>query len=397
MRIFARNTTSELAHEFYFKRARIVRSLGLLKETVASLEAYLNKAGKEGARYFDALKLLDRAEEQMRKAEAERKRIEAERRRVEALRRENTDQAKRQIEAASVALARDPLRSGGYAPEMVTVQKGRFQYEFTWHYGDSYFKRINPWKSFDKPFAISKHEITRGEFKRFTKATGYRPDSERLGCRGSGRDYSKGSWKRLYFVQTDSHPVVCVNRREAIAYAKWLSRETGQSYRLPTAIEWEYAARAGSQWSMLDLDSEKVTNRKGGYTLTDILEYWKAQGWTNHCGQANLRKDRRDNCLDGVENTAPVGSFLPNRIGLHDMIGNVQEWVSTCIELREDWHPEKKSDAIENCKRDMTRGDGYIDPGVGSSYKDWDAVGSDYENSFGRNSSFVGFRVVKDF
>ena len=79
------------------------------------------------------------------------------------------------------------------------------------------------------------------------------------------------------------------------------------------------------------------------------------------------------------------------------MIGNVNEWVSTCFEFREDWHPEKRSDAIDNCKWDMTRGDGYFYSGVRSSYKDWDAVGSDYENKLGRNLARVGFRVAKDY
>ena len=45
----------ELAHEYYFKQARIARSLGLLKETIAALQTYLNKAAKEGPRYLDAL------------------------------------------------------------------------------------------------------------------------------------------------------------------------------------------------------------------------------------------------------------------------------------------------------------------------------------------------------
>ena len=124
------------------------------------------------------------------------------------------------------------------------------------------------------------------------------------------------SWKRLRFFQTDSHPVVCVSRRDAMAYAEWLSRETGRTYRLPTLVEWQYAARAGSDFAMLHRgrDSEGRPNH-------------------NHCGRENLDEDTRDDkrCVDGVENTAQVGSFPPNAIGLHDVIGNVSEWVSSCF------------------------------------------------------------------
>ena len=71
----------ELPHEFHFKQARIASSLGLLKEAITALHTYLNKAGKEGARYLDALELLDRTEDRRREGEAERTRIEAEWRR----------------------------------------------------------------------------------------------------------------------------------------------------------------------------------------------------------------------------------------------------------------------------------------------------------------------------
>ncbi len=310
----------ELPHEFHFKQARVASSLGLPKEAITALHAYLNKAGKEGARYLDALELLDRAEERLKEAEAERKRIEAERRRAEAIRKRHTELVNRQIQSASVPLARDPLSSGGLGPEMVTVAKGRFQHDFkVWGLSGS---RVR-WVEIEQPFAISRYEVTRGEFRRFVKATRYRTEAEQKGGNcpfyGDGYELRNVSWKRPGFDQTDTHPVGCVSRRDAMAYTKWLSRETGRNYRLPTAVEWQYAARAGSDLAMLPKPLEDT------------------EAMPNPCGRANLEERAAINkrygtdCFDGVRFTAPVGSFPPNGIGLHDMIGNVEEWVSSCF------------------------------------------------------------------
>ena len=135
-------------------------------------------------------------------------------------------------------------------------------------------------------FALSKYEVTFEEYDRFTEATGgARADDE-----GWGRS---------------SQPVINVSWEDARAYVSWLSAETGETgetYRLPSEAEWEYAARAG--------------------TTT-------AYSWGNGIG------DNRANC-DGcgsrwdVVQTAPVGSFGANAWGLHDMHGNVWEWVEDC-------------------------------------------------------------------
>ena len=319
----------ELAHEFYFKRARIARSLGLLKETIASIQTYLNKAGREGARYLDALKLLDRIEEEMREAEAEQRRIEAERKRVEAIQKENTDQAKRQIEEASVPLARDPLRSGGFAPEMVIIATGRFQY-FT---GQPKNNRNVEWVEVDKPFAISKYEVTRGEFEKFVNMSRYRTEAERkpkYGCARPDPSYremseknTKRNWKRPGFEQTNNHPVVCVSTRDAMAYAEWLSRETGRQYRLPSAAEWQYAARAGSSEAML-------------YAANKVEIDWDGDKNLEICRTANVRdsssgKSFAAKCSDGASRTEKVGQFKPNGVGLYDMVGNVEELVLECV------------------------------------------------------------------
>jgi formylglycine-generating enzyme required for sulfatase activity len=104
-------------------------------------------------------------------------------------------------------------------------------------------------------------------------------------------------------------PVEMVTWHEAQAYCKKTNK------RLPTEAEWEYAARAG--------------------TATEY--YWGNEfdaSKTNFCDSACSRNLRAKNSSDGFEYTAPVGSFSPNPFGLHDMAGNVNEWVSDWFEIR---------------------------------------------------------------
>jgi len=97
-----------------------------------------------------------------------------------------------------------------------------------------------------------------------------------------------------------SRPVINVSWDDAVAYCAWLSRQTGQGYRLPTEAEWEHACRAGTKtlWSF-------------GDDASALGEY----AWFN--GNSNAR-------------TQPVGQKCPNRWGIYDLHGNVWEWVQDC-------------------------------------------------------------------
>ena len=96
-------------------------------------------------------------------------------------------------------------------------------------------------------FAVGVHEVTRGEFGRFVSATNRVMGNKCATWRNDRwRDESGTNWRHPGFSQTDDHPVVCVSWNDAKAYARWLSRETGQRYRLLSESEWEYVARAGS-------------------------------------------------------------------------------------------------------------------------------------------------------
>jgi formylglycine-generating enzyme required for sulfatase activity len=105
---------------------------------------------------------------------------------------------------------------------------------------------------------------------------------------------------------------------DARDYARWLSRKTGADYRLPSEAEWEYAARAGTTTARFwGDDPDSACAHANVYDRTGKAE--KAyDDWTHH------------NCRDGHAETAPVGSFQANRFGLHDVLGNVREWVEDC-------------------------------------------------------------------
>ncbi|RUQ38206.1 MAG: hypothetical protein EKK71_01610 [Candidatus Competibacteraceae bacterium] len=143
-----------------------------------------------------------------------------------------------------------------------------------------------------KGFWIGKTEVTNGQYRRF------KPNHDSGNLQGRP-------------LNGDTQPAVNLNWGDANAFAEWLSFEANKRFRLPTEAEWEYAARAG----------------------TSTRYYW---GNDIDPRYANF-SDRNDptgaaisNLDDGQAITAPVGHYLPNTLGLHDMAGNVWEW--TCSE-----------------------------------------------------------------
>ena len=198
----------------------------------------------------------------------------------------------------------DSLGSGGTGPEMVVIPAGTFRMGCLSQDG-SCFDREKPVHlvRISQPFALSKYEVTRGEFSRFAGATRHSTGNSCV-TRESGRwaVRSGRSWRSPGFEQSADQPVVCVNWQDAGAYVAWLSRETGEAYRLPSESEWEYAARAGTS-SKYSFGNE--SNRL--------------------CQWGNVKM-----CRDGYIYMAPVGTFRPNPFGLYDMHGNVWEWVQDC-------------------------------------------------------------------
>lgn len=177
------------------------------------------------------------------------------------------------------------------------------------------------------PFAMGVHEVTRAQFAAFVRETGYvlatgpRPDGPDIpeGCNywNGGFGYAASlSWRDPGYVQRETEPVVCVSVRDATAYLAWLTRKTGRVYRLPSSVEWEVAARAGSPaawpWggeSDTACEHANVADRTFGAARPDRPVF---------------------PCTDGYATTSPVGRFRANAYGLFDMIGNAWEWTADC-------------------------------------------------------------------
>ena len=189
-----------------------------------------------------------------------------------------------------------------------------------------------------RPFEMSRHEITVGQFRAFLLRSGHVPESvgDGTGAYGYNSAYDpdtssrgdafegrlpKYSWENPGFAQSDDHPVVNVTWNDAVAMARWLSTQEGRQYRLPTEAEWEHACRAGRN------DRYQHGNDPAGLIgVGNTFDADSAVNWPRW-------QDRALPGRDGHAFTAPVGSFAPNAFGLHDMHGNVWEWVS-------DWYGE---------------------------------------------------------
>ncbi|MDH3641908.1 MAG: SUMF1/EgtB/PvdO family nonheme iron enzyme [Gammaproteobacteria bacterium] len=242
---------------------------------------------------------------------------------------------------------RDSLGSGrGRGPTMVVIPAGNFQMGDQAGIGHADENPVHQ-VSITNLFALSKHEITFGDYARFAKATN---------AKLPANAYDDGN-----------RPVIQVPWNMASKYAAWLSVRTGERYRLPTEAEWEYAARAGT------------TSR---------------YPWGKEIACDKLHVSRCSS--EWGSDLAPVGSFSPNAFGLYDMHGNVQEMVQDC------YHPSYNGAPTDGSARERT--DGYacdVRVGRGGSVNSQASQlrSARRGNVDPRRNPYndVGFRVARDF
>ena len=237
-------------------------------------------------------------------------------------------------------------------------------------------ERPQHWVTIGYPLAMSTNDVTVGDFREFATATG----RDMQGCDiydGAWRHRANADWTDPGFPQGATNPVTCVSWDDAVAYAQWLTAKTGHRYRLPSASEWEFAARAGSKdvrpWKPDGADACVDAN------VADQSAAHRYPGWSVF------------SCSDGYVYTAPVGSFKANAFGLTDMLGNVFQWTQDC--WRDDYMDaptDGSARADGDCgQREMRGGSWFSSP----SY-----VTASYRNHFAQayRTSSVGFRLVRE-
>jgi len=240
----------------------------------------------------------------------------------------------------------------------------------------------------ERGFAIGLREISVADFRQFIEDSGYVTDAESTGHStvynsrtGTMTRRRKVDWTRNYLGRDADPdlPVIHVSWNDASAYARWLSSRTGETYRLPSEAEFEYALRGGSAgryWWGNGSPDRRVTNTTGEGDISDNRRRWNTAF---------------EDYEDGFWGPAPVASFEANGNGLYDIGGNVSEWTLDC------WHNNYVQAPVgpqawlnPGCTRRVVRG--------GSWSSSPEQTRSGYRAAAEANSTGarVGFRLVRE-
>jgi formylglycine-generating enzyme required for sulfatase activity len=227
-------------------------------------------------------------------------------------------------------------------PEMVVVPNGSYtSYSQKNINGTSLQHRI----SFKNPFSLSKFEITFNEWGDCVK---------NRQCSKIPNDHKWGRGTR---------PVINIKYSDIIEYLGWLSKLTGYTYRLPSESEWEYAAMAENR----NIYSQEIKQKKGLVNCRDCGTKWS-----------------------GIK-SAPVGQFLSNSLGLHDMLGNVFEYVQDCWTKNRNPPPPNGLPIVwENCPSKVIKGGAwyYLSNAAHPRFR--------ARNDINFASYVLGFRVLRE-
>lgn len=285
---------------------------------------------------------------------------------------------------------RDTLPRGlGEAPPLVVLAAGRFVMGSpTSEEGRGDSEGPTHRVVFERGFALGQREVTVAEFGAFVRDAGYTTEAEEKGKstiydERSGRLVERRGvdWQDGYDGRAaePEQPVLHVSWNDAASYTDWLSRTTGKRYRLPSEAEFEYGLRAGAMdryWWGNERPPEPLENVTGDGDVSPSQRAWSSA----------FRR-----YADGHWGPAPVASYPANPFGLHDMAGNVSEWVEDC------WH--------DTYVRAPGDGSAWVNPGCrlrvvrGGS---WAGSPDQARSAFriaapaGSTGARVGFRIARD-
>ena len=235
---------------------------------------------------------------------------------------------------------RDNLASGGFGPALIPLPEGTYMMG-----SNSFAEKPQHFVKIDKSVLMMTTEVTFEEFEKF--------------CLDTGRPLpDDGGWGR------QDRPVINVTWQDAQDYAKWLSAQTGATYRLPFENEWEWAAGSGK-----------------GTTYPWGNDFKQEMANCRNCSEAS--KERK---------TVPTRSYPPKHFGYHDMIGNVWEWVQDC------WNECFKGAPETQAARSFSGrcGNYTIRGGAWNSPLRQVTVTARLGIWANTKSNYIGFRLVKD-
>ncbi len=176
------------------------------------------------------------------------------------------------------------------------------------------------------PFWIGKSEITNAQIRRFRPGHDSRDESR--------HGYQFG--RRGYDMNGDTQPAVRISWNDAHAFARWLGETQRTTAELPTGLQWEWAGRAGAATAFpfgeIDADYSRHANL-GDRSLSEFAACTARKAY--HAAEPIVNPNRYDDWIprddrfdDNGFVTTAVASYLPNKWGLHDMIGNASEWTA---------------------------------------------------------------------